>query len=113
MSKVVVVGDGLVSSATLEEAAYQLKIEKPIEVKKFEWYSNVSPDEFRRYIKLIETGGPENVEIPYGILEELKTADYLLVHYAPVSRQMIESTKQLKLIGTRSEEHTSELQSRG
>lgn len=100
MSKVVVVGDGMVSSATLEEAAYQLNIEKPIEVKKFEWYSNVSLDKFRRYIKLIETGGSENVELPEGILEELETADYLLVHYAPVSRLMIESAKQLKLIGT-------------
>ncbi|MFD1449073.1 2-hydroxyacid dehydrogenase [Oceanobacillus profundus] len=100
MSKVVVIGDGLVSSSTLEEAAYQLNIEKPIEVKKFEWYSNVSLDEFRTYIKLIETRGPENVEIPKGILKELETADYLLVHYAPISRQMIESAKQLKLIGT-------------
>ncbi|MCF3944836.1 2-hydroxyacid dehydrogenase [Oceanobacillus alkalisoli] len=100
MSKVIVVGDALVSSSTLEKAAHQLSIEKPIEVTKYEWNSNVSKHEFRRYIKLIETNGPENVDIPQGILEDLQTADYLLVHYAPVSKEMIENAAQLKLVGT-------------
>ncbi|WP_428909918.1 2-hydroxyacid dehydrogenase [Niallia sp. Krafla_26] len=100
MAKVVVIGDGLVSSDTLEDAAYGLDIEEPIEVKKFEWYSHLEKNEFQECIKIIETQGPENVEIPEGIFEELETADYLLLHYAPVSRKMVECANNLKLIGT-------------
>lgn len=99
MARVVVVGDALVNSATLEDAAYQLNIEGPIEVKKFEWYSHLEKNEFQKYIKRIETQGPEKVKIPEGILDELENADYLLLHYAPVSRKMLERAKKLKVIG--------------
>ncbi|MEK5172363.1 2-hydroxyacid dehydrogenase [Bacillus sp. Gen3] len=100
MAKVIVVGDPLVSSNLLEKAALQLKITGPIEVKKFEWYSDISKKEFQRIIKKIEMVGPEYMDIPNGILEELETANYLLVHYAPVSRKMIEHAQHLKVIGT-------------
>ena len=59
MAKVIVVGDPLVSSNLLEKAALQLKITGPIEVKKFEWYSDISKKEFQRIIKKIEMVGPE------------------------------------------------------
>lgn len=100
MPKMIIVGDGLVSSDTLEEAAKQLHIEGPLEIKKFEWHSSLKKEEFQKQILRIETGGSESVEIPDGILKEIETADYLLVHIAPVSRKMIESAKQLKVIGT-------------
>lgn len=100
MVKVIVVGDALVSSETLADAASQLHVKGPIEVKRFEWYSDLKKNEFQECIKKIETLGPEGVDIPEGILQELETADYLLLHYAPVSKKMIESAKQLKVVGT-------------
>lgn len=100
MSKVVVVGDRLVSSETLKEAALELNISGPIEVVEFEWYSDLTKDQFQEKILLIEKGGPEAVEIPEGILAAMVEADYLLVHIAPISKAMIEAATQLKLIGT-------------
>ena len=100
MVKIVIVGDGLISSETLEDAAHQLNLEGPLEIKKFEWHSDLPKEKFQEQILRIETGGSESVEIPDGILQEMETADYLLVHIAPVSRKMIEKAKQLKFIGT-------------
>lgn len=100
MSKVIVVGDGLVSAEVLEQAALELAIEQPIEVKKYEWYSELNKEQFQEKIKLIEQNGPENVDIPEGILSDLSDADYLLVHIAPISKAMLEAAPNLKLIGT-------------
>ncbi|MBP1043788.1 2-hydroxyacid dehydrogenase [Vagococcus sp. BWB3-3] len=100
MTKVVVVGDRLVSSATLKEAAGQLNIPGPIEVVEFQWHGDLTKDQFQEKILLIEKGGPEAVDIPEGILPEMIEADYLLVHIAPVSKEMIAAAQQLKLIGT-------------
>lgn len=100
MAKVVVVGDRLVSSETLKEAALELTLSEPIEVVEFQWYSDLTKDQFQEKILLIEKGGPEAVEIPAGILAAMVDADYLLVHIAPISKAMIEAATQLKLIGT-------------
>lgn len=100
MAKVVVVGDRLVSSETLKEAALELTLSELIEVVEFQWYSDLTKDQFQEKILLIEKGGPEAVEIPAGILAAMVDADYLLVHIAPISKAMIEAATQLKLIGT-------------
>ncbi|MGM0240770.1 MULTISPECIES: 2-hydroxyacid dehydrogenase [Enterococcus] len=100
MSKIVVVGDGLVSGETLVDAAQQLNVPQPIEIEKFNWYADLNKEQFQEKIKLIEQKGPEAVEIPEGILEALATADYLLVHIAPISKAMLAAAPQLKLIGT-------------
>lgn len=100
MSKVIVVGDGLVSADVLEEAALELSIEQPIEVKKYNWYSELNKEQFQEKIKLIEQKGSEHVAIPEGILADLKDAEYLFVHIAPVSKAMLEAAPNLKLIGT-------------
>lgn len=100
MSKVVVIGDPLVKSDTLEDAAYQLEIEKPIEVKKYEWKSNNTIEEFQKFIKDIETYGPENYKMPKELKNDIEDADYILCHLAPISSELINSAKRLKLIGT-------------
>lgn len=100
MSKVVVIGDRLVSADVLAEAASELAIEKPIKIEKFDWYSDLSKEQFQEKIKAIEQRGPEGVKIPEGILPALRGADYLLVHIAPVSKEMIDAAPRLKLIGT-------------
>lgn len=101
--KIVVVGDALVSSETLIDAAKQIEFpgsDKDIEFKVFEWFSDLKKEQFQEKILEIEKNGPECVPIPDGICEALIDADYLFVHISPVSKAMIESAKQLKLIGT-------------
>lgn len=99
--KVIVVGDALVSSKTLEQAVQEMKLPEPVtEIEKFEWYSDLTKDEFQEHILEIERFGPEAVEIPAGILASLKDADYLFCHYAPISKAMLEAGKKLKMIGT-------------
>lgn len=99
--KVVVIGDTLVNSQTLIEAVNEMNLGGTIEeIKSFEWYSDLTKDQFQEHILAIERGGPEAVEIPAGIIEALSNADYLFAHYAPISRKMIEAGQRLKLIGT-------------
>ncbi|MBL1228473.1 2-hydroxyacid dehydrogenase [Enterococcus sp. BWB1-3] len=100
MVKVVVVGDRLVSSETLKEAALQLTIGAEIEVMEFNWHADLTKDQFQEKILQIEKGGPEAVQVPEGIVEAMADADYLLVHIAPVSKEMLANASQLKMIGT-------------
>ncbi len=100
MTKVMVVGDRLVASKTLEEAAYQMNLGDSIQVERFEWYSDLTKEQFQEKILLIEKGGPEAVEIPEGLVESMRDADYLFVHIAPISKEMLDHASCLKLIGT-------------
>ena len=100
MVKVVVIGDRLVSSDTLKEAAQQLAIGADVQVVAFNWYAELTKDQFQEKILLIEKGGPEAVDVPPGVIEAMQDADYLLVHIAPVSKEMLQAAQQLKLIGT-------------
>lgn len=100
--KVVVIGDALVKSETLIEAVKEMTFAKnqELDIAVYEWYSELTKDEFQEHILAIERGGPEAVEIPAGILTDLAEADYLFCHYAPISKAMLEAGKNLKLIGT-------------
>lgn len=102
--KLVIIGDALVSSATLRDAAKDIDFpgrdESELDVVSYEWYSDLEKEKFQEKILLIEKNGPEAVEIPAGVTEALKDADYLLVHIAPVSKSMLETAAKLKLIGT-------------
>lgn len=100
MTKITVIGDKLVSANTLENAALSLNIEQPVIIEKYEWFAKISEEKFQEKIKTIELNGPEHMEIPDGILESLQDSDYLLVHIAPVSKKMLDSAPNLKLIGT-------------
>lgn len=100
MTKVVVVGDRLVSSEALTEAAHALNLDAEIEVEAFNWYADLTKDQFQEKIQLIEKNGPEAVEIPDGVVTAMADADCLLVHIAPISHEMLEVASHLKLIGT-------------
>lgn len=100
MSKVIVVGDTFVSAKTLNEAVASMGIPEPVEIVTLEWRAEDSQEEFQRILKVIEKDGPEAVAIPVGIMEEIRDADYLFVHLAPVPRKLIVQAKNLKLIGT-------------
>lgn len=100
MSKVVVVGDAFVAVDTLKRAAESMGLPEPLEIVMLEWHGEDSPEEFQRNLKLIEEHGPESVELPEGIMKEIADVEYLFVHLAPVTRQMLERAEKLKLIGT-------------
>lgn len=100
MSKVIVVGDTFVSAKTLNEAVASMGISDPVEIVTLEWRAEDSQEEFQRNLKLIEQKGPEAVDLPAGIMEEISDSEYLFVHLAPISRKLLETAKNLKLIGT-------------
>lgn len=97
--KVVVIGDALVKSEDLDKAAHQMNFNEPIDIQRFEWFSDLSKDEFQQKILSIEQSGPENVRLPNGLLDALTDADVILVHLAPVSEKMIAVASHLRLIG--------------
>lgn len=66
----------------------------------FDWYAEKSRSEFREIIKILEHDGPNDFELSTDILTAMETADYLLVHLAPVSRNLLTRARNLKIIGT-------------
>lgn len=100
MSNVVVIGDPFVPANNLADAAKGLKIESPITIQAFEWHADKSRSEFREIIKILEREGPNEFELSSEILAAVETAEYLLVHLAPVSRKLLTHAKNLKVIGT-------------
>ncbi len=52
------------------------------------------------WILKIETDGPEWVDPDDEILEKIKDAEVLLVHFAGVNKKMLDAAKELKFIGT-------------
>ncbi|CAD7482657.1 2-hydroxyacid dehydrogenase [Lacticaseibacillus paracasei] len=100
--KVIVIGDALVKSETLKKAVEEMSFTTGIntEIISYEWHSDLTKDEFQKQILKIERGGPEAVDLPEGILKDMPHADYLFCHYAPISKEMLEKSQHLKLIGT-------------
>ncbi|MBB2480315.1 2-hydroxyacid dehydrogenase [Bacillus sp. APMAM] len=96
--KAVIVGDVFVTADQFEEAIKQW--DAPIDqVVKLSWGPN-KKEEFQETILEIERSGPEAVSPPKGLLEQIVDADFLLVHFAPVSQIVLEAAQQLKVIGT-------------
>lgn len=96
--KVIIVGDVFVKAEQFEEALKGWNV--PIrEVVKLHWGPE-NKEEFQKSILQLEKFGPESVDVPDGLLEEVVDADLVLVHFAPVSSQVIERATKLKAIGT-------------
>jgi len=95
--KIVVVGDLFVAPERLEKAALRLPY-KQKDIIKILWKLK-SKEDFQRKILNIERNGPESESFPEQLLHEIKDADILLVHFAPIPKIVIESAKKLKLIG--------------
>lgn len=100
MTNVVVIGDPFVSADNLAKAAEGLKLAPPINIQKFEWQAEKTRSEFREVIKVLEQDGPNNFEWSSELLSAVSNAEYLLVHLAPVSRNLLAHGNKLKLIGT-------------
>lgn len=100
MTNVVVIGDPFVPADNLAAAAKGLRLESPINIQRFDWQAEKSRSEFREVIKVLEHDGPNGFELSSDILSAVSTAEYLLVHLAPVSQNLLAHAKKLKMIGT-------------
>ncbi|MBO0459231.1 phosphoglycerate dehydrogenase [Enterococcus hulanensis] len=100
MTNVVVIGDPFVPADNLAVAAKGLMLESPINIQRFDWQAEKSRSEFREVIKILEHDGPNGFELSSDILAAVSTAEYLLVHLAPVSQKLLAHAKKLKMIGT-------------
>jgi D-3-phosphoglycerate dehydrogenase / 2-oxoglutarate reductase len=96
--KVVVVGDVFVTADQFEEALKEW--DAPIsQVIKLQWGPE-KKEEFQERILQLERVGPESVPVPEGLLEHIVDTDLVLVHFAPISKKVIEAATKLKAIGT-------------
>lgn len=100
MTNVVVIGDPFVPADNLAAAAKGLMLESPVNIQRFDWQAEKSRSEFREVIKILEHDGPNGFELSSDILAAVSTAEYLLVHLAPVSQNLLAHAKKLKMIGT-------------
>ncbi|TZE81036.1 2-hydroxyacid dehydrogenase [Calorimonas adulescens] len=96
-TKIVVVGDIFVSPDNLERAAEKLNLPDK-KIVKLEWKTK-DKDKFQEKALNIEKNGPESEDTAEGLLGEIKDADVLLVHFAPIPRRIIEAAEKLRFIG--------------
>ena len=97
--KIVVVGDIVVSTELLAEAAERLQADEEIKIVPCTWETK-DRLEFRRKAQNLELNGPDAEEPPQKLFEEIVDADILMVHFCPISRRVIENAENLKLIAT-------------
>ena len=97
--KVVVVGDIVVAPSLLEEAAKELATDEKLDIVSIEWETKDRLD-FRSKAQNLELNGPEAEKAPEQLYIEIVDADILMVHFCPVSKELISKATKLKLIAT-------------
>ncbi|MHA1834873.1 MAG: 2-hydroxyacid dehydrogenase [Candidatus Baldrarchaeia archaeon] len=96
--KCVVCGDPAISSKRIYQIMKELEQEN-ISFECIDWKGDLSIAQFYSEILKIERLGPEGVEPFNELTEAVKDADFLIVHYAPVSKNTVSQAKNLKMIG--------------
>lgn len=97
--KIVIVGDRIVSSETMQKAINGLMIEIKPEIVRINWDSEDRSD-FQKRAQNIEVNGPDAEEIPKELYDEIEDADMLFTHFCPVSKKLLEKANKLILIAT-------------
>lgn len=94
--KCILVGDIFVSTDYMKEAQAVYK-HKYTDIKEF-YFGSTDRKEMREVVKKIEEEGMYSVKTPEGLAEEIKDADIIMVHLCPITKEMIDSAKNLKVI---------------
>jgi D-3-phosphoglycerate dehydrogenase len=95
--KVTVIGDGMIGSETMAKAARELNFES-VELNALTWI--MDKKELQKARRMIEENGPSAADLPQGLISMAMDSDIILVHYAPISGNLIRTAKKLKIIGT-------------
>lgn len=91
------IADNFIDEKTMYNGLKDLeKIGVNIEVRN--WYHE-NQEDLQRDNLLIEQNGPEAVELPDKLLNDLDKFDIIIVQFAPVSKKLMSQAKNLKLIG--------------
>lgn len=97
--KIVLVGDLIIESGWCIEELKLIAQAYDAEYVAIDWETKNVENLRVRNMK-IEKEGPSAVEPPDRLWDFVKTADILIVHFCPVSAELIDSAPHLKLIGT-------------
>jgi len=95
--KILVIGDVVVPVELLVEAAQSLVPDAEVITS---YWDTGKREKFNRHSQNIEKNGPSAERIPEDAFEKIVEADILLVHFCPVSEDLIAAGENLKLIGT-------------
>lgn len=96
--KCVVCGDPGVKGKLIYETMKELENDG-VSFAILDWKGDLTIDAFYSEILRIERSGAEGVEPFQELIEAISDADFLIVHFAPVSEKVISASKKLKMIG--------------
>jgi len=96
--KIVAVGDVFVPVENMVKAAKKLKIDDDLEIVDVIWETKDKNDFQKRALNM-EENGADAESAPPKLLKEIKDADILLNHFAPINSEVLNSAERLKLIG--------------
>lgn len=96
--KCLIVGDPGLPSKYIYEGVKRLE-RYGVTFTCIDWRKNLSMERFYSVIMEIERGGAGGVKPPRGIRKLVSDKEILIVHFAPVSSQIIENGRALRIIG--------------
>ena len=91
------IADNFIDAETMYNGLKSLE-EFDINIEIRNWYHKNQKD-LQRDNLLIEQNGPEAVELPDELLNDLEKFDIIIVQFAPVSKKLMSQAKNLKLVG--------------
>ena len=95
--KCVAIGDTFITPEMMKNGIEKYPYFHFSEIEYFFFGLN-SRSEMRNIVKIIETGGFETLDLPSGLIEAVTDADVIMCHLCPITKKVLESAKQLKLV---------------
>ena len=95
--KCVAIGDVFITPEMMKNGIEKSKQIEFSEVEYF-YFGLDSRSEMRNIVKIIETGGFETLTLPQGVLQAVRDAEVIMCHLCPITRQLVESAKKLKVV---------------
>jgi len=96
--KIVAVGDAFLPENYFKESISMLMDGFNVELKTIKWGSD-DEVELDKRARNLEVNGPEAESFPKELLEVIPEAEILLIHYCPISREILQHAKKLKILG--------------
>ncbi|WHY71954.1 2-hydroxyacid dehydrogenase [Fictibacillus enclensis] len=95
--KLLAISDLFIPSDVMENGLSDLK-SKGIEIEVREW-NHSSLEMLQKDNIEVETKGPEAVSVPEELYEGIEDFDLLIVHFAPVTKRVLQQAKKLQIVG--------------